>query len=70
MRVVLCEQAHGEHDVVDVAEDEGALGGVAAAGAQERGGLLAPVAPRVQVVRGVVAVVVAVAVGLFGPGRG
>jgi hypothetical protein len=46
-------------------EDEGVLRGVVVAGLEESDGVVAPVAERVEVVRGVVAVVEAVAVGLF-----
>lgn len=65
-RVVVLEddQAHRDHDVVNVVEDEGALGSVVGAGLQKGSRVVAPVAERVQVVRGVVAVVEAVAVAL------
>lgn len=62
--VVFHEQADGHHDKVNVVEDEGCLGGVVLAGLQEGDGVVAPVAEGVEVVRGVVAVVEAVAVGL------
>lgn len=50
-------------------EDEGLLGGVRLLLSQERDRVLPPVPPRVEVVRGVVAVVVAVAVALLFFGR-
>jgi hypothetical protein len=64
--VVLHEQPDRDHEVVDVVKDEGLLGGVGFLLPEEGDGVVPPVAPRVEVVRGVVAVVVAVAVALVG----
>lgn len=63
--VVLAHQSHRDHDVVDVAEHEGMLGCIPVLLPQEGEGVVAPVTARVQVVRGVVAVIVAEAVALF-----
>ena len=63
--VVFHEQADSDHEVVDVVEDQGTLLGVGLLLLQERAGVVAPVPQRVQVVRGVVPVVEAVAVALY-----
>lgn len=62
--VVLGQDGEGDHEVVDVVEDEGMLVGVLLLLLKEGGGVVAPVAERVEVMRGVVAVVVTVAVAL------
>ena len=62
--VVFAEEPHCDHHIVDVVEDEGVLRGVVVPGLEEGDGVVAPVAEGVEVVRGVVAVVEAVAVGL------
>jgi hypothetical protein len=64
MHIVLGEQGEGDHQVVDVVEDERVLVRVLLLLREESNGVLAPVAERVEVVRGVVAVVEAVAVAL------
>lgn len=64
VHVVLHDEADGDHDVVDVLEGECVLAGVLVLLLQESDGVLAPVAQRVEVVRGVVAVVEAEAVAL------
>lgn len=55
-----------DHQVVDVSEGQRTLGLVGRLGLKEGCGVGFPVAPRVKVVRGVVAVVEAVAVALRG----
>ena len=67
MFVVAHHEPHGDHEVVDVGEDEGAAGGVGGLLLQEMNRLLAPVAAGVQMVGGVVAVVEAISVTLFSP---
>ena len=62
--VVLHQEADGDHEVVDVVEDQGALLGVGVLLLEEGLGVVAPVAEGVEVVRGVVPVVEAVAVAL------
>ena len=62
--VVFGQTAVGDHQVVDAGEGEGALGLVVCLCFEEGGGVGFPVAARVEVVGGVVAVVEAVAVGL------
>lgn len=64
LHVVLAQQRDRHHEVVDIVEDEGAVGGVRVLGFEEGDGVLAPVPQRVEVVRGVVAVVEAVAIAL------
>lgn len=63
--VVLAHQSHCDHDVVDVAEHEGMLGRIPVLLPQEGHRVVAPVAARVQMVRGVIAVIVAEAVALI-----
>ena len=63
--VVLGQQLPGDGDVVDVGKDESAAAGVARACLNQGGGVIAPVAARVQVMAGVVAIVEAVSVALF-----
>ena len=64
VQVVLLHQFESHHQVVDVVEDEGAAVAVGGFGLEEVHGLVAPVAARVEVVAGVVAVVEAEAVAL------
>lgn len=64
MLVVLAQQRDGQHKIIDIVEHEGVLINVLLFLRQEGYGVVAPVAQRVEVVRGVVAVVVAVAVAL------
>ena len=66
LHVILPQQRNRHHDVVDIVENERAVGGVLGFGFREGKGVVAPVPARVEVVRGVVAVVEAVAVGLGG----
>lgn len=62
--VILPHEPDGDHDVVDVVEDEGPAVLVLFLGLHEGERVVAPVAARVEVVRGVPAVVEAVAVTL------
>lgn len=62
IQIVLLHEFDGQHDVVYVFEDEGALRCVFVFGAEEGGWVVAPVAAGVEVVRCVVAVVEAEAV--------
>lgn len=62
--VVLEHEPRGDHEVVNVVEDEGVLLGVQRLALDECGWVLAPVAEGVEVVGCVVAVVEAVAVAL------
>lgn len=62
--VILPHEPDGDHDVVDVVEDEGAAVLVLLLGLHEGERVVAPVAARVEVVGGVPAVVEAVAVTL------
>ena len=64
VQVVLLHQFESHHQVVDVVEDEGAAVAVGGFGLEEVHGLVAPVAARVEVVAGVVAVVETEAVAL------
>lgn len=64
--VILPHEPDGDHDVVDVVEDEGAAVPVLRLGLHEGERVVAPVAARVEVVGGVPAVVEAVAVTLEG----
>jgi hypothetical protein len=63
--VILPQQVDGKHHVVDVIEYEGILIGVLLLLRQERHRMVAPMTKRVEVVRGVVTIVVAVAVALI-----
>jgi hypothetical protein len=63
--VILPQQVDGKHHVVDVVEHEGMLIGVLLLLRQERHRMVAPMTKRVEVVRGVVTIVVAVAVALI-----
>lgn len=63
---VLSDAPVRDHQVVDVGEGQRAFSLVARLGLEEGGRVGFPVAPRVEVVRGVVAVVEAVAVALGG----
>lgn len=65
MLVVLAQQRDGQHEVVDVVEDERVLVRILLLLRQEGDGVVAPMPQRVEMVRGVVAVVVAVAVALW-----
>ena len=62
MGVVLAQQRHRHHDVIDVVEDESAAVAVLRLGGDECEGVVAPVAAGVEVVRGVVAVIETVTV--------
>lgn len=64
MRVVLAQERKCHHEVVDVVEDQGIIGGVGVFGLEECHWVLAPVAERVQMVRGVVSVIEAVTIAL------
>ena len=64
MHVVLGKQGEGDHKVVNVVEDERVLVGVLLLLGEERDRVLTPVAEGVQVVRGVITVIEAVAVAL------
>ena len=66
MLVILAQQGDSQHEVVDVIEHECMFVGVLRLLREEGDGVVAPVAERVEVMRGVVAVVVAVAVTLKG----
>ena len=62
--VILHHESNSDHKVVDVVEDNGVLFSVSVLGLLEMHGVLAPVATGVEMVRGVVAVVVALTVAL------
>jgi len=62
--VVLAQQCDGQHEVVDVVEDQRVLIRVLLLLRQERDGMVTPVAERIEVMRGVIPVVVAVAIAL------
>ena len=64
VQIVFLQQLHCDHDVVDVVEHQSALLGVRVLLLQKCGGVLAPVAQRVEVVRCVIAVVVTVTIAL------
>jgi len=66
--VVLHHEPHGDLEVVDVVEHQSLLGRIGILGLEERERVLAPVTERVEVVRCVVAVVVAEPVALFWSG--
>ena len=57
MIVVLAQQGDGQHDVVDVAKDEGAAGSISVFGLKEADGMIPPMPARVQVMRRVPAIV-------------
>jgi len=63
--IILLQQIDGEKHVVDVVEHERMLVGVLLLLRQKRHGVFTPVTERIQVVRGVVAIVVAVSVALL-----
>lgn len=65
MQVVLAQEPVSDHEIVNVAEDEGLFACVARFLVQKAERVIAPVAARVQVVRGVVAVIEAEAVTLL-----
>ena len=64
MFVVFGKQAESNHEVVDIIEHEGVLRGISGFLRKEGDRVITPVAHGVQVVRGVVAIVEAVAVAL------
>lgn len=65
MDIIPPEQLEGDHEEVDVAEDKGVLGRVAVLLFEKGDGVVAPVAARVEVVGGVVAIVITKSVALF-----
>lgn len=62
--VILPQKVDSQHHVVDIVEDKGVLIGVLLLLRQECHGMLTPVAEGVEMVRSVVAIVVAIAVAL------
>lgn len=62
--IVFSQQRDRHHQVVNVVEDEGRASGVLRLGLEESAWVIAPMAQRIQVVRGMVAVIEAVAVAL------
>lgn len=65
MLVILAQQRYGQHEIVDIVEHKSMLIGVLLLLCKERNRVVAPVTEGVEVVRGVVAVVVAVPIALF-----
>lgn len=65
MLVILAQQRYGQHEIVDIIEHKSMLIGVLLLLCKERNRVVAPVTEGVEVVRGVVAVVVAVPIALF-----
>ncbi len=64
MRIVLAQQGHCHHDIINVLEDKGTAFPVLRFGFDEGDGVVSPVAARVEVVGSVVTVIEAVAVRL------
>lgn len=62
--VILHHESNGDHKVVDVVEDNGVFFGVSVLGLLEMHRMFAPMTAGVEMVRGVVAVVVALTVAL------
>lgn len=63
--VVLHQQSNGQHEIINVVEDNGVLVCVCLLRLVERNWVLTPVSKRVEVMRGVVTIVVAEAVALL-----
>jgi hypothetical protein len=63
--VVLAEQCDGEHEIVDVVEHKCMFVGVLLFLRKEGNGVITPMTKRIEVVRCVVAIVVAVTVALL-----
>lgn len=63
--VVLSQEVDCKEEVVDVVEDDCVFVGILLFLREEGDGVIAPVAERVEVVRGVVAIIVAVSVALL-----
>jgi hypothetical protein len=64
MHIVLPDEPVGDHEIVDIAEDQRMLGRIAVFLLEKRYRVLAPVTAGIEMVRGVVAVVEAEAVTL------
>lgn len=65
MRIVLPDEPVGDHEIVDIAEDQRMLAGVAIFLLEKRHRVLAPVTAGVEMVRGVVAIIEAEAITLL-----
>jgi hypothetical protein len=64
VKIVLLHQLDRDHEIIDVVENQRLFRGVHLLLSQERNGVVAPVTQGIQMVRCVVAVVVAVSVAL------